>query len=122
MLQTVKGNCREDYVPYYWMDIGNTKNTGQIILGTIAKSDIKEDHVSELPTVLEYLKGKKDKKDDNKPSCSLVEALSKQDCYINKMMATLACNMLWTMFRKARLEYRGIYFNSENLQTNPIPL
>lgn len=111
-------------MPYYWMDIGNSKASGQIILGTVvapkAKSK-KYDIVNELPSVVGIINLLEDSADDG-PSCSLAQALQRQDLYINKMMATLATDMLWKMFNEAAIEFRGIYANLETFNINPITL
>lgn len=116
---------REDSTPYYWIDTGNGKDYGQIILGTIEeyKYKSKEYHnISKLPDVTEVLKGAKDARGYDEPSCSLMEALGKQDLYINKNIAMYATDMLWKMFRQGRINFRGLYVNLGNLQINPIQL
>ncbi len=60
------------------------------------------------------------KDEDSGPSCSLAEALEKQDLFINSTLAQLGCNLLWKMFRHGMLEHRGLYLNLETLTVNPI--
>jgi len=113
---------RDNYnTSFYWMDIGNTRKSGQIILGTlmnIKQPDKKSPSYlpgffSEYPNVTDLR---------NEPSCSLSESLGKQDLFINKIMATYASNMLWQLMNEFRINYRGIYINLESLKTNPIEL
>jgi hypothetical protein len=54
------------------------------------------------------------------PSCSLAEALEKQDLFINSTLAQLGCDLLWKMFRHGMIEHRGLYLNLETMKTNPI--
>ena len=106
---------------YYWMDIGNSADYGQVILGTTAK--VKQPSTkspSILPCWNEEFKGVRDKKEE--PSCSLAESLQKQDLFINKIMASYATNMLWQFLKSYRIHYRGIYVNLESMQTKPILL
>lgn len=114
---------------YYWMDIGNSKKTGQIILGTAR--DIEQPirklnefpviyTVSHLPNFIDEFPKIREKKQE--PSCSLAESLGRQDLFINKTMATFASNMLWQLMMEFRINYRGIYINLESLKTQPITI
>ncbi len=108
---------------YYWMDIGNSLQSGQVLLGTIQKikqPDGVEKSLDSLPCWTEEFKGVRDKKEE--PSCSLAESLGRQDLFINKMMATYATTMLWQFFKYYRIHYRGIYINLEMMKTQPILL
>lgn len=111
---------------YYWMDYGNMRDRGQVVLGTLRK--IKQPKGSEyngidsLPLVdklhPEILRDKKG--EDQGPSCSLAEALDKQDLFINSNLANMGLGLLWKMFRELKLQYHGLYLNLQTLQTNPI--
>lgn len=59
---------------------------------------------------------------DSGPSCSLAEALRKQDLFINPTLAQLGCALLWKLFREVKIEYHGIFLNLSTLKTNPIPV
>ncbi len=110
-----------DYsTPVYWLDIGNTKKQGQIILGTIlqVKNLNIYENVYKLPCFFDEFPDVKG--DPDEPSCSLAESLGKQDLFINKIMATYASNMLWQLFHEYRINYRGIYVNLETMMTKPI--
>ena len=62
------------------------------------------------------------REEDSGPSCSLAEALRKQDLFINSMLAQIGCDILWRMFREGRTFYRGAYLNLDTLRVNPIPV
>lgn len=99
----------------YWLDFGNTNNTGQAILGTLFDSKVK------LPCFDEWAaKYKKPKKSKNIPSCSLAEALEKQDLLINSTLANSGMQILWKLFREGRTPYKGVIINLETLTSNPI--
>lgn len=107
--------------PCYWLDIGNSARTGQIFLGTFHKAPKPDkESVQYLPMILDEYKDIKD--DPNEPSCSMIEALNNQDLFINKIMATYAVNMLWELFSRYRISYRGIFINLETLKTSPVML
>lgn len=118
--------CRSYETPLYWMDFGNTQNMGQAILGTVPKK-IKQpvsqlyETVSSLRVITRLVKYPKKEKDSG-PSCSLAEALEKQDLFINSTLAQLGCNILWKMFRHGMIEHHGLYLNLEMMKVNPIPV
>ena len=60
------------------------------------------------------------REEDSGPSCSLAEALRKQDLFINSTLAQLGCNILWKMFRNGMIEYHGLYLNLSTMKVNPI--
>ena len=116
-----KHQYRHDGLLLYWMDIGNSVQTGQIILGTVWKfTQPSKDAVERLPCWTDEYKNVRDKKEE--PSCSLAESLGKQDLFINKIMASYATNMLWQFMKNYRINYRGIYVNLESMKTQPILL
>lgn len=112
--------------PYYWMDFGNTQKTGQVILGTVAKwkqpSKAKQQTMAELPTICEMFDLTQVDEKDSGPSCSLAEALRKQDLFINATLAQMGCALLWRLFREGFLEYHGVFLNLETMKTNPLPV
>lgn len=116
---------RSHETPLYWMDFGNTQDTGQVILGTVPKK-IKQpasklyETVESLKVITRYVKYAKVKEKDSGPSCSLAEALEKQDLFINSTLAQLGCNILWKMFRNGMIEYHGLYLNLSTMKVNPI--
>ena len=112
----------------YWMDCGNSQNTGQVLLSTIGnikqpKSE-KYETVENLPFVTEEfgeLLKQSEQKDDT-PSCSLAEALEKQDLYINSVLAQMGSSLLWNLFRNGMTENRGFFLNLKEFRTQPIKL
>ena len=107
------------------MDFGNTQASGQVVIGTIPKK-IKQpesglyETVASMKVVTRLVKYARVKESDSGPSCSLAEALKKQDLFINSTLAQLGCNILWKMFRHGMIEHHGLYLNLETLKTNPI--
>lgn len=111
---------------FYWMDLGNLQKTGQVILGTIAP--IKQPKVTHkttgiLKTVTQKFPQLKTIKDDLLgPSCSLAEALNKQDLFINSTLAQFGCNLIWKLFREGMIRYHGCYINLDSFIVNPIKI
>ena len=118
-------NYRDYETPLYWMDFGNTQSTGQVVLGTIPKkirqpaSELYKT-VDSLKVITRFVKYARVKEADSGPSCSLAEALEKQDLFINSTLAQLGCNILWKMFRNGMLEHHGLFLNLETTKVNPI--
>ena len=98
----------------YLIDSGNDGNFGQVLIGNGSK---------ELPMPYkvqpDLVKGKEIR---NAPSCSLAEALSYQDLFVNQWMATAILQLVWQMFRHGELTYRGFYINLETGRMNPVPI
>lgn len=115
----------DNNTPLYWMDFGNTQTTGQVVLGTVPKK-IKQpvstmyETVGSLKVITRFVKYARVKEVDSGPSCSLAEALEKQDLFINSTLAQLGCNILWKMFRHGMIEHHGLFLNLETMKVNPI--
>lgn len=114
--------------PRYWMDYGNSRYSGQVILSTVgnilqAESE-KYIPVANLPFVTDEFGDllRQSEKEDNTPSCSLEEAFQQQDLFINASLAQLGCKLLWSMFRNGMTKYRGCFHNLEDFRTTPILL
>ena len=112
--------------PYYWLDYGNGKDTGQVILGTqrtLEQPKSKFDTASYLPTVLDLFPNiDQVDEEDNTPSCSTEEALLKQDLFTNCMLAPFGMQILWNLFKQAKIEEQGAYVNMGTLKSNPIKI
>ena len=111
--------------PIYLLDFGNGKETGQAWLSTVGEvkqpeskkfktvGDL-EDIFQAYPKILERLS------DDNEPSCSLAQALNKQDLFINSTLANMGASLLWSFFRTGILEHRGFFLNLKDFKSHPV--
>lgn len=111
--------------PLYWLDIGNLHKTGQLVLGTVSTiSQPKGSGASSsLPTVVKkFPQLKKMKEDASTPSCSLADALGKQDLFINSTLAQFACGLLWKLFREPYITQHGCYVNLDSFIVTPIKI
>lgn len=116
-----------DYrTPMYWMDWGNGRTTGQVVLGSlrrVAQPRTKQfKTIGRLPTIAETEDLTQIRDEDSGPSCSMAEALAKQDLFINSALVAPACSLLWKMIRTGYTLYRGFYLNLDTLTMNPIPV
>ena len=110
----------------YWMDFGNSHSSGQVILSTLEK--IKQPAsemykpIEYLPLVTEEFKEllNASEQEDNTPSCSLAEALTRQDLFINSALANCGASLLWQLFREGILFNRVFFLNLKEFRTQPI--
>lgn len=108
----------------YWLDTGNTRDSGQVILGSLKAigQPPGKDVVDALPTVDELYNLKKVKEKAQGPSCSLDEALKQQDLLVNTMVASWAVHLLWTGFRQGHLTHHGCFIDLKTMRVNPLPV
>ncbi|MGV3459014.1 MAG: PRTRC system ThiF family protein [Flavobacterium sp.] len=114
-------------IPRYWMDFGNGRDTGQVILSTIGAvkqpNSEKFDTVGSLPFITdEFGELLRQSETDETPSCSLAEALEKQDLFINSTLAQAGCSLLWQLFRNGMTTNRGFFLNLSDFRAAPLPL
>ena len=112
--------------PKYWLDFGNSQHTGQVILSTIGEikqpNSEKYQTVASLPFVTDEYGDllKQSEEQDDTPSCSLAEALEKQDLYINPSLVQIGSSLLWSLFRYGMTPYKGFFHNLKDFTTHPI--
>ena len=112
--------------PYYWLDFGNQTDRGQVVLGTFEK--VPQPHskavepIGKMKCVDELFDLRNVDEKDSGPSCSLAEALSKQDLFINSMVAQVGCNILWKLITEGGIDYQGAFVNLKQMNINPIKL
>jgi PRTRC genetic system ThiF family protein len=108
---------------HYWLDVGNNADTGQYVLG---QPDNKNNKQSlRLPTVADLFPEIVDPKLDEKdklPACSAIEALHRQEPFINQTLAYLALAMLARLFRHGRLFHHGGFLNLSTGRLSSLPV
>lgn len=110
----------------YWLDFGNGATSGQVVLGTVVpieqpKSKSNET-VDSLPCVDQLFDLKNVDERESGPSCSLAEALTKQDLFINSTLSQLGCDLLWKLITTGAVEQNGLFLNLKTSKMNPILL
>ncbi len=96
----------------YWLDVGNSSDTGQFVLGQPLNRANKH-KAARLRTVSELFPEIIDPSldDDSQPSCSAAEALLRQHAFINQTLANHALALLSRLFRGEPLEWHGGFVN-----------
>ena len=110
---------------YYWLDLGNRADDGQVVLGCpIWNEEHGQRHPERLPTVLELFPELLNKrlKEDTAPSCSLAEALERQHLFVNQSVVTPALQILWQLFRFGVITWHGAFVNLKTGRTAPLPV
>ena len=106
----------------------NSQHFGQVLLSTVGTikqpNSQKFETVANLPFVTEEFGDllKQSETEDDTPSCSLAEALQKQDLFINSSITQMGCSLLWSLFRNGMTEYRGFFHNLKEFRTQPIKI
>lgn len=104
----------------FWMDLGNGNSAGQVVLGQRPQ----QDRGLRLPTVVDLYPELLDDSipEDDAPSCSLADALLKQELFVNQGVSTFALNMLWTLFTSGELDYSAVFVNLKSAVASPLPI
>jgi PRTRC genetic system ThiF family protein len=106
----------------YWLDLGNNAASGQFVLGQPVNGRNRRKAcrlrcINELyPEIIDTDAG-----EDPLPSCSAVEALDRQEPFINQTLAASALAMLARLFRYGKLNHHGGFFNAVSGQMSALP-
>jgi PRTRC genetic system ThiF family protein len=113
---------KSSYVTY-WLDLGNNASSGQFVLGQPLNGRNRR-KAERLRTVAELYPEIADgaASEDPLPSCSAVEALERQEPFINQTLAASALAMLARLVRYGRLCHHGGFFNAGTGQMMSLPV
>lgn len=103
----------------WWLDCGNSTTSGQVVLGAWAQREVV------LPSVADLFPDAVDVRADavdEAPSCSMAEALSRQDLLINRLMGDAACNLLWQLLRHGQVDHHGVFCDLKRSLMRPLPI
>jgi PRTRC genetic system ThiF family protein len=107
----------------YWLDLGNTEATAQVVLGEPPTGKRQYKH-PRLPCVIELFPELLDEsmQDDNTPSCSVRMSLASQGLFINDVAVRYAVQLLYELFSKGRLTQHGVLVNLDSKRSGPIEI
>ena len=83
--------AERSFAPPIWLDLGNNARNGQAILGIVGNPA--------YPTVFDRYPHAQDLPDDNRKSCSTAEAISSQDCLVNRIVTSAGMSIIWELLR-----------------------
>lgn len=100
----------------YWLDIGNNADSGQFVLGEPLNRRNRR-HRLRLRTVSELFPEviQKGLEEDRLPSCSTVEALARQEPFVNTTLANHALALLARLFRYGTIASHGAFVSLSSL-------
>ncbi len=105
----------------YWLDAGNSASSGQFVLGEPQNARNKRSR-TRLRTIAELFSEIVDPAldDDAEPSCSAIEALSRQECFVNPVLAHHALALLARLFRYGQISYHGAFVDVATSRSVPL--
>lgn len=110
----------------YWLDLGNSKSSGQVVLGTVNSKYEREKkekgRIYDLKDVLQVFSNFQSIQDDDTPSCSLIQSLSRQDLFINPMISTYGGHLLWSLLKDEYVRYQGVFINLDIMKITTLNL
>jgi PRTRC genetic system ThiF family protein len=105
----------------YWLDLGNHSTGGQFVLGQPWNWQNKRS-ATRLRTAAELFPELIDPSLDNdgQPSCSALEALERQEPFVNPTLANHALALLARLFRHGSTTYQGAFVNVAASRVQPL--
>lgn len=117
---------RDDDQCRYWLDLGNTEATAQVVLGqpNNLAAFRRAGDCPRLPCVTELFPELLDAAvvEDNQPSCSVRMSLASQGLFVNDVAVRFAAQLLYELFSKGRLSQQGVVVNLDTKRTGPIDI
>lgn len=105
-----------------WLDSGNGATEGQVLLAHLGKP---ADRSARLPNIIDLypeVAEQAERLDADGPSCSLAEAISRQQWPVNRMAAQLAVDLLWQLIRTGSIAQHGYRFTVSPVDVVPMPI
>src|SRR6266849_2765324 len=105
----------------YWLDLGNSASSGQFVLGEPQNVRNKRSR-TRLRTVAELYSEVVNPAldDDNEPSCSAIEAIERQECFVNAVLAQHALALLARLFRYGQISHHGGFVDVATSRSVPL--
>lgn len=107
----------------YWLDLGNHATGGQFVLGEPQNARNKRSRLR-LRTVAEVYEELVNPvlDDDREPSCSAIDALDRQEPYVNTCLAQHALALLAHLFRYGEILHHGGFVDVAGARSVPLPI
>ena len=107
---------------YYWLDIGNNSDSGQFVLGQPenTRNKAKSGRLRTVEELFPEIVDARLDQEDRLPACSAIEALERQEPFINQTLAYQALAMLARLFRYGKISFHGGFLNLASGHAAPI--
>lgn len=107
----------------YWLDLGNSADSGQFVMGQPLNSRNRRS-AQRLPTAPELfpeiIEASLD--NDGAPSCSAIEALDRQEPFVNHTLAFHALALVTRLFRYGQIDHQGAFVNVRENRVHPMAI
>jgi PRTRC genetic system ThiF family protein len=107
----------------YWLDLGNSHSSGQFVLGEPQNARNTRSR-TRLRTVAELYPEIVDSalNDYNEPSCSCsaIESLERQECFVNTVLAQHALALLARLFSYGQISHHGGFVDVATSRSVPL--
>jgi PRTRC genetic system ThiF family protein len=115
------GTAGQRSAVFYWLDLGNHATGGQFVLGQ-PWNWVNRRSATRLRTVAEIFPELIDAstKDKEQPSCSAIEAMERQEPFVNPTLANHALALLARLFRHGSITYHGAFVNVAQSRVQPL--
>src|SRR5262249_52023303 len=115
------GTAGQRSAVFYWLDLGNHATGGQFVLGQ-PWNWVNRRSATRLQTVAEIFPELIDSSvnDEEQPSCSAIEALERQEPFVNPTLANHALALLARLFRHGFITYHGAFVNVAQSRVQPL--
>ena len=100
----------------YWIDCGNGKDFGQVVL-----SDLYDNKLKDVFDIFSDYKNQ-DPADQKFRGCSYIEKFEEQELFINDFIATEAVDLFWRMIRTRTIDSQGVIINQNNFKKQPLKI
>lgn len=111
---------------YYWIDLGNSKNIGQCIIGSAEiNQGNNENTIAKLDTIIDKYPNlvEMDNEITQGIGCSsFADKLNEQNLFINDALTSMASHLLWELLVNGFITKQGFFINLSNMKTNPLLL
>jgi len=112
---------------YYWLDLGNSRNLGQFVLGTLFHEERKierEDfeQIGKLKKIIDFFPDldAHDTPNLQGAGCRYSDKLREQSLFINDVLVAHASDCLFRLLYHKQIQKHGAFVNLETGRVNPI--
>jgi PRTRC genetic system ThiF family protein len=109
----------------YWLDLGNTEDSGNVILGEPGGGfEERPGSSPRLPCVTELFPNLLDdtKPELDTPSCNVRMSLATQGLFVNDLVVRYGAQLLYDLFGRGRIATHGVMFSTDSKRSAPIPV
>lgn len=114
---------------YYWLDMGNTRDTGQFILGTVCEDQTQDNIngyniVTKLKNVLEVFPNLEtnDTEVIQGAGCSYKDKLNEQSLFINDVLTSHASDLIFNCLYHKEISAQGGFVNLSSGHVRPLKI